>query len=35
VGRWRENLTPEEVRAVLPIVRDAASLHGYDLAECA
>lgn len=31
VGRWRENLSSEEVAAVLPIVAPAASLFGYDL----
>jgi len=31
VGRWRENLTAEEVAAVLPIVAPAASRFGYDL----
>lgn len=31
VGRWRENLTPEEVRAVIPIVAGAARIQGYDL----
>ncbi len=31
VGRWRENLTRDEVRAVIPIVADAARIQGYDL----
>ncbi len=31
VGRWRENLSAEEVAAVLPIVAPAASRFGYDL----
>lgn len=33
VGRWRENLTSEDVASVLPIIRDAAKLFGYDLPE--
>jgi hypothetical protein len=31
VGRWRENLSPAEVAAVLPIVAPAASQLGYNL----
>ena len=31
VGRWRENLTDHEVRAVIPIVASAARIQGYDL----
>ena len=33
VGRWRENLTEEDVRLAIPIVRSAASQFGYDLPE--
>lgn len=28
LGRWRENLTPDELNSVLPIVREAAA--GFD-----
>jgi hypothetical protein len=31
VGRWRENLTPEEVETLRPMVREAAEQFGYDL----
>jgi len=31
VGRWRENLTQAQVRAVTPIVSGAARVHGYAL----
>lgn len=31
IGRWRENLSADEVAAVLPIVAPAASRFGYDL----
>lgn len=31
VGRWRENLTPEEVATITPIVAPAATRLGYDL----
>ena len=31
VGRWRENLTDEDVSAVVPIVAHAARSFGYDL----
>lgn len=33
LGRWRENLTRDEVRRVLPIVREAAGGLGYPLPE--
>ncbi|MGI9431630.1 MAG: hypothetical protein ACR2PQ_05420 [Myxococcota bacterium] len=35
VGRWRENLTPDELRLVLPIVRPAAERFGYALPDAA
>ncbi|RMG66278.1 MAG: hypothetical protein D6722_15240 [Bacteroidetes bacterium] len=31
VGRWRENLSAEEVRQALPLIRDAARAFGYAL----
>lgn len=31
VGRWRENLSEEEVARAVPIVADAAARFGYDL----
>ena len=33
VERWRENLSPEDVEMVRPVVETAARLHGYDLPE--
>ncbi len=33
VGRWRENLTREEIQSVLPIVAEAAQRFGYRVAE--
>ena len=31
VGRWRENMTEAEVTKVLPLIKDASILFGYDL----
>ena len=31
VGRWQENLRPEEVERIAPIVRDTARLLGYEV----
>ena len=31
IGRWRENLKPEDLNRVIPIVREAATTFGYDL----
>lgn len=31
VGRWQENLSVEDVGRALPIIADAAAIHGYDL----
>lgn len=33
IGRWRENLSQEDLRRVMPIVREAANTFGYDLPE--
>ncbi|ARQ00962.1 hypothetical protein CAK95_19090 [Pseudorhodoplanes sinuspersici] len=33
VERWRENMSPEDVEMVRPVVETAARLHGYDLPE--
>jgi hypothetical protein len=30
-GRWKQNLSPEDVSSVLPIVSDAAKCFGYEL----
>jgi hypothetical protein len=32
-GRWRENLSPDDIRLALPIVSKAAHVFGYELAE--
>lgn len=31
IGRWRENLTPDELRRILPIVREVSTRFGYSL----
>ncbi len=31
VNRWRENLSPDEVETILPLVADAAATFGYEL----
>ena len=31
IGRWRENLSHEDLRQVLPMVRDVAERFGYEL----
>jgi len=31
VGRWRQNLSDEDVDLVLPIIAEAAAMHGYEL----
>ena len=31
IGRWRENLTDREVSDVIPLVREAAAIFGYEL----
>jgi len=33
IGRWKENLTKDDVQKVLPIIRDAATLLDYPLAD--
>lgn len=33
IERWRENLSPEDVEMVRPVVESAARLHSYDLPE--
>lgn len=32
VGRWRENLTADDLAAAMPIVAEGAAWFGYDLA---
>jgi hypothetical protein len=33
VGRWKQNLTREEVNEILPYISEGSELFGYDLGE--